>query len=48
MVFRRWGQRLDALETQVRGVNYVATVSIEELLADPSDLKTRLKRLEET
>jgi hypothetical protein len=45
--FSALGQRLDVLETEVRGVNYVATVSIGELLADPSDLKTRLKRLEE-
>lgn len=41
------GQRLDAIETEVRGVNYVATVSVGSLLADLNDLKARVKRLEE-
>ncbi|MGH6838972.1 MAG: hypothetical protein ACREDT_09235 [Methylocella sp.] len=45
--FSALGQRLDVLETEVRGVNYVATVSIGSLLADIIDLKTRVKRLEE-
>ncbi len=45
--FTALGQRLDVLETEVRGVNYVATVSIGSLLADLNDLKMRLKRLEE-
>ncbi|MGH6851922.1 MAG: hypothetical protein ACREDJ_01740 [Methylocella sp.] len=44
--FTKLGQRLDVLETEVRGVNYVATVSIGSLLADLNDLKTRLKRPE--
>lgn len=41
------GQRLDHLETEVRGVNYVATVSIGSVLADLNDLKARVKRLED-
>ncbi|MGH6868569.1 MAG: hypothetical protein ACREDA_06830 [Methylocella sp.] len=45
--FTALGQRRDVLETEVRGVNYVATVSIGSLLADLNDLKTRLKCLEE-
>ena len=45
--FTALGQRLDVLETEVRGVNYVATVSIGSLLADLNDLKARFKRLEE-
>ncbi|MGH6836720.1 MAG: hypothetical protein ACREC9_14545 [Methylocella sp.] len=45
--FTALGRRLDDFETEVRGVNYVATVSIGSLLADFNGLKTRLKRLEE-
>lgn len=44
--FTSLSARLDALETEVRGVNYVATVSIGSILADISDLKARVKRLE--
>lgn len=39
--FTAFEQRLDVLETEVRGVNYVATVSIGLLLADLYDRKTR-------
>ena len=39
--------RMDALETEVRGVSYVATVSIGSVLADMNDLKRRVKRLED-
>jgi hypothetical protein len=45
--FTALGQRLDVLEPEVRGVNYVATVSIGSLLADLNSLKPRLKRLED-
>ncbi len=40
-------QRLDHLTTGVRGVNYVATVSIGSVLAQLEDLKARVKRLED-
>lgn len=44
--FMNLSQRLDHLETEVRGVNYVATVSIGSVLADLNDRKARVKRLE--
>jgi hypothetical protein len=45
--FATLSQRLDHLETEVRGVNYVATVSIGSVLAQLEDLKARVKRLED-
>lgn len=45
--FVNLSQRLDHLETEVRGVNYVATVSIGSVLAQLEDLKARVKRLED-
>lgn len=45
--FSDLSQRIDHLETEVRGVSYVATVSIGSVLADLADLKARVKRLED-
>lgn len=44
--FTSLSQRLDTLQTEVRGVNYVATVSIGAVLSELSDLKARVARLE--
>jgi hypothetical protein len=38
--------RLDNIETEVRGVNYVATVSIGSVLVEIKDLKERVARLQ--
>lgn len=40
------GARLDSVETEVRGANYIMTVSVGSVLADIGDIKARLKRLE--
>jgi len=45
--FASAAERLDHLETEVRSVNYVATVSIGSVLAQIDDLKARVKRLED-
>jgi hypothetical protein len=44
--FSALATRLDAVETEVRGANYIMTVSIGSVLADVGDIKARLKRLE--
>jgi tetrahydromethanopterin S-methyltransferase subunit B len=44
--FSGLSQRLDAIETEVRRVNYAATVSIGSILVDIKDLKERVARLE--
>ena len=44
--FATISSRMDALETEVRGVSYVATVSIGSVLADMNDLKRRVRQLE--
>ena len=48
-VNRRFGEvagRIDTLETEVRGLNYIVTVAIGSLLHDMTDLKSRVGSLE--
>jgi len=44
--FSTLSQRLDGIETEVRGMNYMATVAIGSVLVDIKDLKERVTCLE--
>ena len=46
---RRFGEvsgRIDNLETELRGLNYIVTVAIGSLLSDMTDLKSRVGSIE--
>jgi polyhydroxyalkanoate synthesis regulator phasin len=39
-------ERIDTLETEVRGLNYIVTVTIGSLMSEVKDLKSRVSALE--
>lgn len=45
--FARVSQRIDRLETEVRGLSYIVSTAVGAVLADTEDLKARVHILEE-
>ena len=45
--FARLGQRIDRVETELRGLSYIVSTAVGAMLADTEDLKARVGVLEE-
>jgi hypothetical protein len=45
--FARVSQRIDRLETELRGLSYIVSTAVGAVLADTEDLKARVGLLEE-
>ena len=45
--FARVSQRIDRLETELRGFSYIVSTAVGAVLADTEDLKARVGLLEE-